>query len=246
MDDRLTDKPGSVADLGSRYVDAVGRTTVEILGEGLSTAKVEEAAMVAARYADGEIESWAARPDSPTGIACRAGCSACCHSPVAIAIPEAILMANTLLAESTDEELAIVLDKVRQAADARSGLIGEARDRSIHPCPMLDDAGSCSIYEFRPLNCRGWASLDVSRCEAYLHNPAQGISIPIDGVRRTIGQSIAFGLQQGLESRGLEHTWVDLSAALRIVLEDPSAVDRWLEGEPAFREAEVLIDAPRG
>jgi uncharacterized protein len=195
--------------------------------------------MVAGRYADGELEAWRALPTSPS-VACRVGCTSCCHVPVGVAIPEVVLIAETLQAESTEEELAEVLARVRRAEGARIGLVGPERDRLRHPCPMLDEAdGTCSIYEFRPLNCRGWNSLEVASCDSYFADSAGTSTIPIDGVRRTISQSIAAGMQGGLESRGLEHSTVDLATALRIILEDPTAIDRWLAGEPAFREAGV-------
>ena len=66
--------------------------------------------------------------------------------------------------------------------------------------------------------------------------------IPLDGVQRTISQSIAGGMQGGLAARGLDDATVDLSMALRIILEDPTAIDRWLDGEPSFRAAAVGDD----
>ena len=236
------DEPAPIAALEGRYELAVAETARQILDEGRTAAKAEELAMVAGRYADAEIEAWRSRPDSPTGLACRAGCSACCQVPVGVTIPEAILIGNTLRDESTDDELAEILDRVRRAEAARAGLTGRARDLTRHPCPMLDETdGTCSIYEFRPLNCRGWNSLDVIPCESYFDDPSRVTTIPIDGVQRAISLSIASGMQAGLDSRGLEHSTVDLAIALRIVLEDPKSVDRWLAGEPAFREAEVPI-----
>ena len=237
--------PGTIAALRDRYAFAVRKTTEEVVDEGRTPGKAEELAMVAARYADGEIDAWRGRPDSPKDIACRAGCSFCCHAPVAITIPEAILIANTLAAECDDEELAPVREKVERAHQARAGLVGKRRNQVRHPCPMLDDEGACSIYEFRPLNCRGWNSLDVSRCESSFDDPSRGVPIPIDGVQRTITEGMVAGMQGGLESRGLEHESVDFSAALHILLEDPTAIHRWLAGSPAFRDAEVP-DAPPG
>ncbi len=240
------DDSESVASLGARYAPAVAETARQILDEGLTLAKVEELAMVAEQYADRELEAWRALPTSPK-VACRVGCSSCCHAPVGIAIPEAILIAETLRAESTDDELAALIDKTRRAESARLGLVGRERDRLRHPCPLLDEAdGACSIYEIRPLNCRGWNSLDASRCESYFDDPTRTSTIPIDGIRRTISQAIAAGLSDGLESRALEHATVNLSTALRIILEDPTAADRWLAGEPSFRDAEVAGDPHEG
>ena len=234
------DEPDSIASLRDQYAVNVGETTRQILDEGRTPAKVEELAMVAGRYADGEIEAWRARPEAPAGIACRSGCSFCCQVPVGVTIPEAILIGNVIRDESTDDELAEVLDQVRRAEAARAGLTGRERDRFRHPCPMLDEGeGVCSIYEFRPLNCRGWNSLDVEPCRSYHDDPNRESTIPIDGIQRTISLSIADGMQGGLETRGLDHSTVDLAVALRIILEDPTSIDRWLDGGPAFRAAQI-------
>jgi hypothetical protein len=238
------DEPESIVSLRGRYVIAVSETARQILDEGRTVAKVEELAMLAGRYADGELDAWQSLPTAPS-VACRMGCSACCQVPVGVAVPEAVLIANTLRDESTEAELAAILDKIRHAEAARQGLVGPERDRFRHPCPMLDlEDGTCTIYEFRPLNCRGWNSLDVSACESYFADPTRTSTIPIDGIRRTISQSIALGMQAGLDSRGLGGATVDLTTALRILLEDPSAVDRWLSGDPAFRDAEVADGSP--
>jgi hypothetical protein len=239
-DGRPTEASGAIEDLRDRYVSAVGKTTLEILDEGLTPEKAEELAWAVDRYAEGEIEAWRGRPASPKDVACRAGCSFCCHVPVAITIPEAILIANTLRDDRDEAEMEALRARVERSHRARAGLVGEHRDRVGHPCPLLDEeGGTCSIHEFRPLNCRGWSSTDVSRCESYFNDPTRPASIPIDGVQRTVTQAMVAGMQVGLRSRGLEHSTVDLSAALHILLEDPGAVDRWLDGGPAFLGAEV-------
>lgn len=234
------DEPGSVARLRARYVAGVGATALQVFDEGRTPAKAEELALLVGAYADAEVAAWRGRPDAPTGLACRSGCSHCCHAPIGVAIPEAVLIASVLREESTDDELAALRERARGAEAARSGLVGKARERSRHPCPLLDEGdGSCSLYEFRPLICRGWNSLDAERCEAYFDDPSGTSTIPIDGIQREIPDAIAAGVRAGLAARGLEDAPVDLAVALRILLEDPEAVDRWLAGDPAFREAEV-------
>ena len=223
-----------------KYVALVGEATRQALSDGRSLDRVEGLVVLAADYADREIEAWVARPEAPAGVACRAGCSACCHAPVGVTVPEVIRVGRILLDETTDDERQAILERARQAESARLGRVGRDRERTRHPCPLLNEAGSCSIYQDRPLNCRGWASLDASACDLYFDDPSRTSTIPVDAVRRTIGTAIADGLRGGLAILGMEHAHVELALALRIFLEDPGAADRWLRGEPAFAEAEMV------
>jgi Fe-S-cluster containining protein len=238
------DQGDATVPLEVKYVALVGEATRRTLGDGRSLGKVEGLVVLAADYADREIGAWAARPDAPSGIACRAGCSACCHGPIGVTVPEVIRVGRVLLDEATDADGLAVLDRARKAEAARVGRVGRDRERLRHPCPLLDEAGSCSIYEDRPLNCRSWSSFDASACNAYFDDPAWNSTIPVDAVRRTIGTAIADGMRGGLANLGMEHAHVELAVALRIFLEDPTAADRWLDGERAFAAAEMA--APGG
>src|SRR4029077_8029706 len=61
--------------------------------------------------------------------------------------------------------------RVRDADDRTRGMSPAERQSPDHPCPFLEEA-RCSIYEARPLSCRGTNSLDAGACERTLHDPA--------------------------------------------------------------------------
>ncbi len=244
MTARPTVVPDAIATLRDHYRLAADRATREIVDEGRTPAKAEEIAAIAAQYADREVADWRRRPDAPAGLACRSGCSSCCHVQVSATIPEVILIAGTLLDDREPDDLARLRDRVERHGRVLRGVFGAGRGRLGQPCPLLDDEGGCSIHEVRPLTCRGWNSLDVSRCHAVLADPHAGVEVPTDPVQRTIAQAIALGTQAGLRARGLQHGAVELIAAVRIVLDDPGAVDRWLAGEPAFADAELAAVDP--
>ena len=232
--------PPEIDDLAGRYRDAARAATREILGEGRTVAKVEELAAITAEYSDREVADWRRQPASPPSLGCRAGCSSCCHAPVGITIPDAVRLGLTILDDWDDPALEALRDRIGRHREAHRGLTGDARRRVGHPCPLLDEAGGCSVHQARPIECRGWNSLDASRCDAFRANPWAGVEIPTDLVQITIARSIAAGTQAGLKAEGLENTRVDLAAALGIILDDPEVVDRWLAGEVGFAEAELL------
>ena len=55
----------------------------------------------------------------------------------------------------------------------------------------------------------------------------------------TVNKSAQAGLLQGLTGAGYRPRLVELTAALRVVFEDPTAIGRWLEGENTFASAEL-------
>lgn len=74
-------------------------------------------------------------------VACRAGCSACCHAQLTVCDVEAALARESLRAldEAARDRLAARLTEPRADRD---------------PCVMLELDGRCAIYEGRPLVCR--------------------------------------------------------------------------------------------
>ncbi len=239
-----TSLPREIEELGRHYRSAARLTTREILGEGRTSAKIEELAAITAAYSDREVAGWRNHPSRPPAVACRAGCQACCHVPVGITIPEAIRVGLTILETWDDDALEPLRDRVEGHHAANRGLDVHRRRSLGHPCPMLDEAGACSIHEFRPIECRAWNSLDVGRCEAYRDDPSAGVRIPVDPIQIAIARSIAIGTQAGLLAEGFEHARVELVAGVRLVLDDPSTIDRWLAGEAPFREAELAATDP--
>ena len=120
-----------------------------------------------------EVDAWqaGARIRSPDVIPCRSGCAACCHGPFDISAADALLVRDAVAALPVDER-----DTVRARAAAQIGRIhagepaftapydvarlGEDRFDAVvealadEPCPALDEAGRCRIYEYRPMVCR--------------------------------------------------------------------------------------------
>ncbi len=148
--------------------------------------------------------------------ACHKGCSWCCYLHVEISSVEALTIAHHLQQTCTAEELASLTDKVQATAD-RLAILG-AKDRIPHkiPCTMLNTDGSCRIYAFRPLSCRGWNSVDDSTC-----SKAFGIldqTTPIQFWQAACFDGVLQGLLQGLKTGGLDGELVELNAGLAAAL----------------------------
>jgi len=177
--------------------------------------------------------------------ACHAGCAHCCHQAVGVSPPEVFAIHAYLRDNRTPDQLAAVVRRLRDADDRTRGMPSADRLSPDHPCPFLDEQ-RCSIYEVRPLTCRGTNSLDAVACERTLREPeahagflAGTFSVPcfVEPIRAF--HAVAAGVQLALhELHGLRVQPLELTAAMRIVVDDPERVaTEWLAGEDPFREA---------
>jgi len=201
-------------------------------------------------------------------VACRAGCSHCCHQRVGVTPPEAFAIFHHLLETRDRAQLARLFETVITKRRHTHGLSAQERLSPLLPCPFLQ-ANSCSIYEVRPLSCRGVNSLDERVCAAKLHDPlvrdayfrgelpGHSFQEPIQAVHAiSAGLQLALSEQLGLDMRPLE-----LIAALSLLLEEylqpPSAAleptpspsntaTRWLMRQPTLQAARDELAADPG
>jgi hypothetical protein len=182
-------------------------------------------------------------PDKTT--ACSAGCSHCCYQAVGVSAPEVFAIHDHLRATRSPAELQATLERIREADERTRGMSLQDRLSPDLPCPFLEQQ-RCSIYEVRPLVCRGKNSLDAAACERTLRDPearaqflAGTLAVPcfLEPIRAV--HAVAAGMQLGLhELQGLQTAPLELTAAMRILLEDPELVARrWLSGEDPFEAA---------
>jgi hypothetical protein len=66
-----------------------------------------------------------------------------------------------------------------------------------------------------------------------------------DLFQRTTFSGIERGLQAAVQSTGLDAADLELTAAIRVAMENPDACERWLAGEPVFAGCEARPDGRR-
>lgn len=107
-------------------------------------------------------------------LACRPGCTQCCHGAFAInALDVARLKAGMQALHATDPHKAETIEQRAKAwiaefgpefpGEATSGVLGTTEEEQARfeefandaPCPALNPAtGLCDVYEWRPMTCR--------------------------------------------------------------------------------------------
>jgi Fe-S-cluster containining protein len=187
----------------------------------------------------------AASPRAP--LACKAGCSTCCRSAVGVSPPEALRIAEHLRATRDASALADLRGKLEEVDDATRATTWEERTRLRRPCAFLDASGACTVYAVRPLSCRACTSIDPSFCADVDHTfmPDEVDTLQYDTQRAgLVGILSAIAEARGLGR--LEEAMVELQGAVRIALDDPSAAERWLAGEPVFDRVATVVRARSG
>jgi Fe-S-cluster containining protein len=165
-------------------------------------------------------------------LGCKSGCAWCCYQSVEATIPEAILIAEQLR-DPADPRRAKVLAAARESEAGQS-----PRGK---PCALLVD-NRCSVYEDRPLMCRGVMAADGDACHASYLAALAGQDAPVEIF--ALAQYFVLGDQAGmrgiLKDMGLQYDRIELVPAVAAILRDPGIIDRWLAREPAFGPALVV------
>jgi hypothetical protein len=163
-------------------------------------------------------------------VACKRGCSHCCHSWVSAPAPEVLYIAKRLRAGMPQRE------RVADASAATRNQDVIARKRNPVACPMLKE-DSCSLYELRPMACRFAASADAAICLRVFHEAsAEAIPSPVRNLRGRGAYQIALGV--ALKAAGLPHAYYEFNGALARALSREDAEAAWLSGEDIFLDVQ--------
>jgi Fe-S-cluster containining protein len=175
-------------------------------------------------------------------IACRKGCSHCCHTWVSATAPEVLHIAKLI-----KERGGAVIENVRITHEQTKEYDFDTRAEHPHACPLLEN-DTCSIYKSRPMTCRLAASADAEICARTYHNITNE-DVPTPMMYVVSRNSFAIAMAAGLRKAGLPDHAYELNAALARALETEDAERRWLAGEDIFsdvrRDPEGALSDPQ-
>jgi Fe-S-cluster containining protein len=247
-------KPGSrdetIARAMAQATSAAGRERARALIQE-SGSPIAAAREVFLAYADA-----AEQTDPRYAVACRAGCWFCCTIPVAVTVFEAAMVKSVVLTLPEEEQQAI-WERLQEHVAAQNQAFADANEQRIsfrHRCPLLSDQGQCSVYEGRPLVCRGLLSLDADRCRRlFLENDQGDPNVPF-----TLTNNAAISgvpeLMVTLNEGNLDHyPSYELGSALYKLWTEPDSFNAWQQGElfaeagfPRMAEGAEIYPAPEG
>jgi Fe-S-cluster containining protein len=163
--------------------------------------------------------------------ACAPGCFFCCYLPVDVLAPEAFRIAEHLKQTRSPGELAELVYRLGAPV---------GHDPGTRPCVFLDQ-GRCSIYEVRPMVCRGYNSLSKERCEAFYHDASVDLKGTKDRVAGSVAEAMEDGIIAGLNALGLDAQWYELPSAVLRALETTDGPERWARGEAVFEGCDQMF-----
>jgi len=176
----------------------------------------------------------AAAPDAST-LACKAGCSWCCHFSVDVRAVEVF----GILAFIENHLPPQQQQRVRKEIEINSTLLSnlpelERVQRNIK-CPFLD-AGRCVIYAARPQTCRNYHATNVAGCQKSYEEP-ENLDIDPDFAPLVyqVGGAHVDAFSKAMRDVGFDVSAYELSTALTAALVDvEGARQRFEAKKPPF------------
>jgi Fe-S-cluster containining protein len=167
-------------------------------------------------------------------LACKAGCSYCCHYKVGARAEEVFQIVDFVRTKFSAPRLQRLQEDVaRNAATMRVKTSAEQLAANL-PCPLLDN-GQCSVYAVRPASCRKFHATDVAGCKQSFDEP-ENLAIAhsmVPGLLHT-GNAHVKGLRQAFADAGYDGNTYELNAALAAALSDGTPKRRFEKHKKAF------------
>lgn len=217
-------------------------------GEAIETASQVSAATTVVDIAKIAASSYARTSYVPLPVlqtlACKEGCSWCCRGmKVSVSAPEAILLAEYLRAGLSPEDFSSVANEIGTAADTARTMTIDQRWHAQTPCPLLNEEdGSCTVYEVRPMRCRGHHSEDAGACEKAAASPGNNAGVPMNALLSQFYGAMTLGQTEGFNRAKVDARGFELANALHVAMTAPDAAMRWQRGEPIFDAAHYEIE----
>ena len=186
----------------------------------------------------------AAAPDFGK-LACRAGCTWCCHFSVDVRAAEVFTILEFVEQSFTPDEKARVHAEVRANSAALNALGESQRATRNVKCPFLWE-GSCTVYPVRPQTCRNYHATNVAGCRQSYEEPE---NLDIDpefapGVYQAGGAHVE-AVSAAMRDAGYDVDAYELNCAFDAALSEPGARGRFESGLKPFislRGEEVLAE----
>lgn len=177
----------------------------------------------------------AAAPDLGT-LACRAGCTWCCHFSVDVRAVEVLSILDFVERTLTPEEQSRVYSEVRANSATLEGLDDMERMRHNVKCPFLSQ-GRCSIYDARPQTCRNYHATDVAGCQASYEDPDNfEIDPEFAPMVYQAGAAHVDAFTRAMREAGYDTNVYELNCALAAALSSPDARARFEAKRAPFKK----------
>ena len=175
----------------------------------------------------------ASAPDVGT-LACRAGCTWCCHFTVDVRAAEVFGILDFVERSFTADAKARAYGKVRANSAVLKALDEDARATRNVTCPFLYD-GRCTIYAVRPQSCRNYHATDVAGCQKSYEQPGNlDIDPEFAPLVYQAGAAHVEAFSKATQTEGFDVCAYELNCALDAALSVPASRKRFESGSTPF------------
>jgi Fe-S-cluster containining protein len=178
-------------------------------------------------------------------LACKSGCSWCCHFSVDVRPVEVLNILEFMQTEFS----AVEQQRLRTEIEANSQVLGQLDDmqRMLHniKCPFLTE-GRCTIYAARPQTCRNYHATNSAGCQKSYEEPDNfDIEPEYAPLVYQSGAAHVDAFSKVMQDVGYDIAAYELNSALTAVLADPAvARQRFAARLPVFIGIEAT-DVPQ-
>jgi Fe-S-cluster containining protein len=196
---------------------------------------------VTASFRRHERVQQAALAASGRELACKAGCTWCCHFKVDVRADEALALAEHVRTRLDAATRARVLAAAQRNAETIRTLAPAEHLRTNIACCFLVDGG-CSVYAARPLACRNYHATDVRGCITLFEDPGN-LEVPDSFIPELHARGAGHreGRQSAVLHAGLDVRAYDLTTAFLEAMGNPATPRRLRQGKRALIEA-IVVD----
>jgi Fe-S-cluster containining protein len=166
-------------------------------------------------------------------LACKAGCSWCCHISVDVRPVEVFGILEFVAQHLAPAEQS----RVRAEIEGNSAILAKLSDlervqRNLK-CPFLA-AGRCAIYAARPQTCRNYHATNAAGCQRSYEEP-NNLDIDPDFAPLVYqaGGAHVDAFSKAMGDAGYDIAAYELSTALAAAMADPDAIRKSFENKQA-------------
>lgn len=175
----------------------------------------------------------ASAPDVGT-LACRTGCTWCCHFSVDVRAVEVFAILDFVERTFTAEHKARVYTEIRANSVALNDLDELDRMRRNVKCPFLRE-GRCTIYPVRPQTCRNYHATSAVGCRQSYEDPDNfDIDPEFAPLVYQAGGAHVDAFTMAMRESGYDTNVYEMNCALDAGLSEPGARERFESKQPPF------------
>lgn len=192
-------------------------------------------------------ERLASAADAST-LACKAGCSWCCHFTVDLRAVEILRILDYMQEHLPAAERQRIRDEIDDNRRMMEPLDEIGRMQTNVKCPFLA-AGRCTIYAARPQTCRNYHATDAAGCRQSFEQPDNAdIDPEFAPLVYQRGGAHVEAFAKAMSDAGYDVGVYEMNTALSIAMQDPQRAARRVESKQSIfdRLAGEEVDAEFG